>query len=73
MKENWISTLRSEERSTVRALCGIQLKDRKRANDLIKMMDLNETIDQLAMANSLHWQSRVVKREYDYVLGKAKV
>ena len=38
------------------SMCGIQLKDRKRSTDLIFILDLNETIDQLAMANcSLVW------------------
>ena len=35
------------QRSTVRPICGVQLKDR------IGDMDLNEVIDQLAMANSM--------------------
>ena len=34
----------------MRKMCGVQLKGRKRAKDL--MMGLNETIDQLAMVNS---------------------
>ena len=38
----------------VRAMCGVQLKDRKRSKDLMFMLGLYETIDQLAMANSVH-------------------
>ena len=34
----------------VRAMCGIQLKHRKRSKDLMFMQGLNETIDQLAVA-----------------------
>ena len=37
----------------VRAMCGVQLKDRKRSTDLMFMLGLNETIDQLTMANSV--------------------
>ena len=40
------------KRSMVRAMCEVQLKDRKRFNDL--MLDLNKTIDHLAMAISVH-------------------
>ena len=36
----------------MRAVCGVQLKDRKRSMDLMLMLGLNETINQLAMANS---------------------
>ena len=34
----------------MRAVCGVQLKDRKRSMDLLFMLGLNEAIDQLAMA-----------------------
>ena len=53
----------------VRAMCGVQLKDRKRSKDL--MLGLNETIDQLAIANSVHWYGHVLRREDDYVLRRA--
>ena len=32
------------------AMCGVQLKDRKRATDLLLMFSLVEAIDHLAMA-----------------------
>ena len=38
----------------VRAMCGVQLKDRKRTKDLMLMLGLNGTIDQLPMGNSAH-------------------
>ena len=34
------------------AMCGVQLKNRKRSTDLLFMLGLSETVDQLAMANS---------------------
>ena len=33
-----------------RAMCGLQLKDRKRSKNL--MLSLNETVDRMAMASS---------------------
>ena len=48
----------------MRAMCGVQLKVRKRSEDLI----LNEAIDQLAMANSVHWYGHVMMREVGHVL-----
>ena len=44
--------LQRTERSMVRAMCGVQLKHRKRFMDLMSMLGLKETIDQLAIANS---------------------
>ena len=52
----------------VRAMCGVQLKDRKRSTDLTLMLGLNETIDQLAMANSVCWNGHVLRREDGHVL-----
>ena len=42
---------------------GVQLKGRKRPMDLMFMQGLNETIDQLAMVNSVHWYGHVLRRE----------
>ena len=40
------------ESSMARAMCGVLLMDRIRFTDLMFMLDLNETIDQLAMPKS---------------------
>ena len=53
--------LRSEI-SVVRAMCGVQLKDRNRAKDLMLMLGLDETIDQLTLANSEHCYDYVPRR-----------
>ena len=37
--------LRRTERSMVRAMCEVQLKDRKRTKDLMLMLGLNESVD----------------------------
>ena len=50
------------QRSMVRAVCGVQLDDRKRAQDLTPMMSLNETTDRLAMGNSVRWYGCVEER-----------
>ena len=55
----------------VRAMCGVQLKDRIRSMDLIFMLGLNETMDQLAMANSVQWHGHVLRREDYHVLRRA--
>ena len=52
----------------VRAMCGVQLKGRKRSKDLMLMLGLNETIDQLAMSNSVRWYGHVLRREDSHVL-----
>ena len=48
-----------------------QLKDRKGSWDLMLMLGLSETIDQLAMANSVRWYGHVSRREDGHVLRRA--
>ena len=69
--------LQRTEISMVRAMCGIQLKDRQidrqieRSTDLMIMLGLSETINQLAMAKSVHWNGHVLRKEDANVLRKA--
>ena len=71
LKESEVGTLQRTERSMVRAMCGVQLKDRRRFIDLMLMLGLNDTIDQLAMANSVRWYGHVLRREDGHVLRRA--
>ena len=52
----------------VRAMCGVHFIDRRRSTDLVSMLGFNETIDQLAMANSVHWYGHVLRRDDGHVL-----
>ena len=46
-----------------RAMCGIQLKDRKRSTDLKFMLGLDEIIDHLAITNSVRWYCQVLRED----------
>ena len=71
LKESEMGILRRTDRSMVRAMCGIQLKDIRRSTDLMFMLVLSETKDQFAMANSVHWYGHVLRREGSHVLRRA--
>ena len=58
-------------KSMVRAISGVPLKGKKRSMDLMFILGLNETIDKLAMANSVCWYSQVLRREDGYILRRA--
>ena len=49
--------------SMVRAMCGVQLKDRKRSTGLMFMLGLSKTIDQLSMAISVCWCGHVLRQQ----------
>ena len=59
------------ERSVVRAMCGVQLLDGRKAEKLVFMLSLCKAIYQLAMASSVHWYAHVLRREDCYVLIRA--
>ena len=46
----------------VRAMCGAQFNDRKKSTDFMLMLDLKETIDQLAIANNVCWYGHMFRR-----------
>ena len=52
----------------VRAICGVQFKNRKRSTDLMFMLGFNKTMDQLAMAINVLWYGHVLRREDGHVL-----
>ena len=52
----------------VRAIYGVQLKDRKRSTGLMLVLSVNETIDMLAMASSVCWYGHVLRKENAHVL-----
>ena len=51
--QNEIEILQRTERAMVRSMCGVKLMDKKLTKDPMQMLNLNETIDQLARANSV--------------------
>ena len=55
----------------VREMCGIKLNDRKTSENVMLILGLNESIDQLAMANCAYWYGHVLKREDGHVLSRA--
>ena len=55
----------------VRAMCGVQLKDRKRSSNLMLMLCLKETIYQLAMSCNVRWYGHVLRREDGHIFRRA--
>ena len=54
-----------------KAMCGIHLKDRKRSTDMMFMLGMSKSIDELAIANSVRWYGHVLRREEGHALRMA--
>ena len=63
----WFLNVRWEfgegQRYMAKAMCGVLLMDRNRAMDLILMSGMKETIDQLAITNSVRWYGHVMREQ----------
>ena len=68
LKEREMGILQSAEISLMGATCRVQLKDKERSKDLMLMLGLIETIDQLTMINSVCWKDHVLRRDDGLVL-----
>ena len=63
--ESEMGILQRTKRYMVRAMCGVLLKNRKSSTNLMFMLSLHETMDQLAMTKSVKWvhqRSRLRKK-----------
>ena len=65
-----MAILRRTERAMVRAMCGAKLMDKKKIEDLMKMLGLKETAVQMAKANGVRWYGHVLRRDDGHVLRK---
>ena len=50
---------------------GMHLRDREEAKDLMLILNLNVTMDLLAMVGSVHWYGYVLRMEDGHVLRRA--
>ena len=61
--QNDIGILQRTERAMARYMCGVKLMDKKSTKGLMQMLDLNETMEQLAKANSVCWYEHVLRKD----------
>ena len=66
-----MAILRRTETAMVRAMCGVKLVEKKRTEDLMEMLGLNETAVQMAKVNGVRWYGHVLRRDEGHVLRKA--
>ena len=66
-----MAVLRRTERAMVREMCGAKQMEKKRTEDLMKMLGLKKTVVQMAKANGMRWYGHVLRRDDGHVLRKA--
>ena len=53
------------------SMCGVKFVDKKSTKDRMHIFVLNETIDQLARANSVRWYGHVLRKDKNNFLRRA--
>ena len=66
-----MAILRRIETTMARAMCGANLMEKKRTDDLMEMLRLKETVFQMAKANRVRRYGHVLRRDDGHVLRKA--
>ena len=59
LREAEIAILRKTERSLVSAMRGVKLVDKKNISEMMNMLEIRTTADQLAKANGVRWYRHV--------------
>ena len=52
----------------MRVMCGLQLKDRERDNELMLILGVHETLNQLVMSISVCWYGHVLSMYGGHIL-----
>ena len=70
-ERNEMAILRRTKRAMVRAMCGANLMEKKRTEDLMEMLGLKETAGRMANANGVRSYGHVLRTDDGHVLRKA--
>ena len=71
LRESELAILRRTERAMVRAMCGVKLMDKRKITDLMGMLGVEKTVDQIVKANGVRWYGHVLRRDEGHVLREA--
>ena len=71
LREKNLAISRRTKRAMVREICGVKMMDRKNNDELLHMLELDETMGEMSKANKVRWYGHVLKREDVDVLRKA--
>ena len=71
LRESDMAILRRTERAMVRAMCGVKLMEKRKTEELMAMLGLEEMVDKLAKANGVRWYGHVLRKEDGHCLRRA--
>ena len=66
-----MTILRKTEKALVRLICRVKLVDRKNSEELMEMLGLKETLDEITKVNGVMWYRHMVSRDDESILRRA--
>ena len=71
LRENEMAILRRTEKARTRAMCGVEIIEKRRNQELMSVLGIKDTLDGLARASGVRWYGHVLRRALDFeVAGK---
>ena len=68
LRETELAILRRMEKAMIKVICGVHLLDKRKTGDLMEMLGLEETLEQIVKANTLRWYGHVLRMEDGHAL-----
>ena len=66
-----MAILRRTEKAMMRAMCGVQIIEKRRSQELMSLLGLTDTLDGLARASGVRWYGHVVRKDNGDILRRA--
>ena len=71
LRENEMANLRRTEKAMIRAMCGVEIIEKRRSQELMSLLGLKDTLDGLARLSEVRWYGHVLRRDSGDVLRRA--
>ena len=68
LREYEMTILRRTEKAMMRAMCGVNMIEKRRSQELVSLQGLTDTFDGLARASGVRWYEHVLRRDNGDVL-----
>ena len=72
LRENKMAILRRTEKAIMRAICGVEIIDKRRSQELVSLLGLKDTLDGLARASEVRWYGHVLRRALDFKVARRR-
>ena len=63
LRENEMAVLRRTEKAMMRAMCGVEMIEKRGSQEYMSLLGLTDTLDRLARASGVRWYGPALKRD----------